>query len=205
MTEENKQPEEEQEHVETVHVDASPRDEGAPVTPEYKPEGEAEQLTPQSPLEEGVQAGLEAAARASEESPVAEAFDDAVKSIMHGAEKLAEGGETITEHHYSDTFRVPVIGEMTLPGGIYTFIFGVLAVLTVIEVLISFVDVVALRVVVLLVIAFSKALLVIAFYMHLNRDNWLFRFVLAVPFFVTLVSVMFLLGLPPQGYSIFAQ
>jgi caa(3)-type oxidase subunit IV len=201
MADENKKPEEE--HVETVHVDASPRDEGVAVTPEYNPQGEAAQLQPQTALEEGVQAGLQAAADA-EDNPVVEAFDDAVKGVMKAAETLAEGGETITEHHYSDTFTVPVFGQMTLPGGIYTFIFAVLAVLTVIEVLVSFVNVVSLRVVVLLVIAFAKALLVIAFYMHLNRDNWLFRFVLAVPFFVTLVSVMFLLGLPSTGYSIFA-
>ncbi|MDQ7023936.1 MAG: cytochrome C oxidase subunit IV family protein [Anaerolineae bacterium] len=109
------------------------------------------------------------------------------------------------EHHYTDTFTVPFYGEMTLAGGVYTFIFGVLAALTVIEVLVSFVDIAALRIVVLLTFAFAKALLVIAFYMHLNRDNWLFRFVLGVPFFVTLVSVMYLLGVPPSGYSIFAN
>lgn len=109
------------------------------------------------------------------------------------------------EHHYTDTFTVPFYGEMTLPGGIYTFIFLVLGVLTVIEVLFSDVSNVTLRVVVLLTFAFVKALLVIAFYMHLSRDNWLFRFVLGVPFFVTLVSVMYLLGVPPSGYSIFAN
>jgi caa(3)-type oxidase subunit IV len=94
---------------------------------------------------------------------------------------------------------------MTLPGGIYTFIFGVLAALTVIEVLLSFVNLVAVRAPLLLVIAFAKAILVIAFYMHLTRDNWLFRFVLGVPFIVTLISVMYLLGLPTNNYSVFGS
>ena len=72
MADENKKPEEE--HVETVHVDASPRDEGVAVTPEYNPQGEAEQLEPKTALEEGVQAGLQAAADA-EGSPVVEATE----------------------------------------------------------------------------------------------------------------------------------
>jgi caa(3)-type oxidase subunit IV len=109
------------------------------------------------------------------------------------------------EQHHSDTFTVPFYGAMTLPGGVYTFIFGLLAALTVIEVLISFIDNVLIKSPVLLLIAFGKALLVIAFYMHLNRDKWLYRFVLGVPFAVTLVSVMYLLGLPTSGYSVFGN
>ena len=197
MADENKKP---QEDIE----DVAKQDEGVAVTPEYQPEGEAEQLEADTPLEEGVK-GIMETAEDVEDSPVVEAFDDAVKGIMHAAEELVEGDETIIEHHYSDTFAVPFYGNMTMPGGIYTFVFLVLGVLTLIEVLISFVDIVSVRIFVLLAIAFAKALLVIAFYMHLNRDNWLFRFVLAVPFFVTLVSVLYLLGVPPTEYSIFAN
>jgi cytochrome c oxidase subunit IV len=197
MADENKKTQEDIEEV-------AKQDEGVAVTPEYKPEGEAEQLEPKTPLEEGVQ-GLMETGEAVQDSPVVEAFDDKVKGFMHAVEDLVEGDETIIEHHYSDTFAIPYYGNMTLPGGIYTFVFLVLGVLTLIEVLISFVDIVEVRIVVLLGIAFAKALLVIAFYMHLKRDNWLFRFVLAVPFFVTLVSVLYLLGVPPTGYSIFAN
>src|SRR5687768_10912444 len=108
MADENKKPQEE--HVEIVH-DASIHDEGVAITPEYNPQGEAEKLQPRTALEEGMQAGLQAAADA-DDNPVVEAFDDAVKSVMKAAETLAEGGGTITEHHYSDTFTVPVFGQM---------------------------------------------------------------------------------------------
>jgi caa(3)-type oxidase subunit IV len=107
------------------------------------------------------------------------------------------------EHHYSDTFTVPIFGEMTLNGGIYTFIFGVLAVLTILEVTIAELlggGPIWLKGILLLGAAVVKSLLVIAFYMHLKRDNWLFRFVLGVPFFVTLVSVLYLLGVNPTAY-----
>lgn len=222
MTDENKEPQEElnnsvDEDVEVtaedvdddgtadvleVEVEASPEDEGIPVTPDYDPEGEAEELDADTPVEEAVKAGLEATEEASD-SPAAQAFDDALTGVMEAAEEVVEGDDTMVEHHYSDTFTVPMYGEMTLPGGIYTFIFGVLAVATVLEVLIAELigsGSVAVKGFLLLGIAFVKALLVIAFYMHLNRDNWLYRFILGIPFAVTLVSVLYLLGLSPTGY-----
>ena len=110
------------------------------------------------------------------------------------------------EHHYSDTFTIPVIGEMTLPGGIYTFVFGVLAVLTALEVFTAEVfPNSGIKIAALLAAAIAKALLVMAFYMHLSRDNWLFRFVLGVPFFIVLASVLYLLGVPPEGYTLFGN
>lgn len=103
----------------------------------------------------------------------------------------------VGEHHHSDTFRVPILGEMTMPGGIYTFVFGLLAVLTVLEVLSAeLLPDGALTIAILLGAALAKALLVVTFYMHLASDNRIYRVVLLVPLLVVIASVLYLIGVP---------
>jgi cytochrome c oxidase subunit IV len=103
-----------------------------------------------------------------------------------------------TEHgDHGDTFTVPWINKtMTLPGGIYTFIFGVLAVLTAIEVALTYIEENALIVVILIVMSLAKALLVVTFYMHLRTDNPLYRVVVLLPLLIVLVSVIYLIFVP---------
>lgn len=86
--------------------------------------------------------------------------------------------------------------EFNLP--LYTSVFIALGVLTVIEVLISGLEG-DLVIAPLLVLAVSKASLVVFFYMHLKTDNRVFAAVLGVALTFALISVMFLLAVPSSG------
>jgi len=125
------------------------------------------------------------------------------------------------EHHaHSDT--VVILGrEITVQGGIYTVIFVGLGILTVLEVLIAellggaitatpggdsavvalqFLP--ALKAFLLLGIGIIKSALVILFYMHLKDDNRLLAVVLLLPLLIAALSVLFVLAIPPTGYSL---
>lgn len=116
-------------------------------------------------------------------------------------EQNTHGEGLAGEHHHSDSFVVPFIGmQMSLPGGIYTFVFIVLGILTALEVMAAeSMESGAMTIVILLGAAIIKALLVMGYYMHLNRDTILYRVVLAFPFVIALVSVLFLVALPQAG------
>jgi len=107
--------------------------------------------------------------------------------------------QTHSEQHgdHGDTFVVPWINKtMTMPGGIYTFIFGVLGVLTAVEVALTFVEENFLIVAILIILSLAKAVLVVTYYMHLRSDNPLYRLVLVLPLLIVLVSVLYLLFVP---------
>ncbi len=114
----------------------------------------------------------------------------------------AHSGAAPHEHTHSDTVQVPFIGQVTAPGGIYTVVFGALAVLTVLEVLIAELfkstegTAFAVRSLALFTISLFKAILVVWFYMHLRIDNPIFRWVLLVPVIIVTISVIYLLGVP---------
>jgi len=140
------------------------------------------------------------------------------------AEMIHEQVEHAHEHahddHHSDT--VVILGrEFTVAGGVYTVIFGVLAVLTILEVL--FAELIAsaikgtpggdsavvalqllpaLKALVLLGIAIIKSALVIWFYMHLREENRILAVVLLLPLLIAALSVMFVLAVPPTGYTL---
>ena len=116
--------------------------------------------------------------------------------------------------HHSNT--VSLLGrEITVEGGIYTVVFGALAVLTVIEVVSAevlkgaihdipsaAVTLQAIKAVLLLGIAIIKSSLVIWFYMHLREEKPLIAIVILLPLLVASLSIMFLLAIPPLGYSL---
>ncbi len=116
--------------------------------------------------------------------------------------------------HHSNT--VSLLGrEISVEGGIYTVVFGALAILTVIEVLIAeflkgaihdspdaAVGLTALKAILLLGIAVIKSSLVIWFYMHLKDEKRVIAAVLLLPLLIAALSVMFVLAIPPTGYSI---
>jgi cytochrome c oxidase subunit 4 len=111
--------------------------------------------------------------------------------------------EPHTDHHdnhvHSDT--VEIMGRtITVMGGIYTVIFGVLAALTVIEVLVALVQIPVITGALLLIMALVKATLVMLFYMHLKDDSRIFALALAVPGIITLLSILYLIAIPPTGY-----
>ena len=117
------------------------------------------------------------------------------------------------DHAHSDT--VVILGrEITVEGGIYTVIFGLLGVITIVEVLLADIlngiiesnadsgFLIALKASLLLGLAVIKSILVILFYMHLKDDNRIFAVVIILPLLIAALSVMFVLAIPPTGYSL---
>lgn len=116
--------------------------------------------------------------------------------------------------HHSNT--VQLLGrEITVEGGVYTVVFGGLAVLTVIEVLSAELlkgaihdapeaaaTLQAIKAILLLGIAIIKSSLVIWFYMHLQSEKRIIAIVILLPLLIASLSIMFLLAIPPGGYSI---
>lgn len=116
--------------------------------------------------------------------------------------------------HHSNT--VIIRGrEITVEGGIYTVVFVGLAILTLIEVLsaewlksaihdspASAEPLQTFKALLLLAIAIVKSTLVIWFYMHLKDEKRILTVVLLLPLLIAVLSIMFLLAIPPLGYSI---
>jgi cytochrome c oxidase subunit 4 len=116
--------------------------------------------------------------------------------MSHETHSTAAPETTHDDHAHSDTVTLPVLGTLTVAGGIYTVVFVALGVLTLIEVLIGGFPEGFVKIVALLAIAVLKALLVIIFYMHLRTDNRLFAVVLALPLVIVLLSILYLLAVP---------
>ena len=126
---------------------------------------------------------------------------------------MAEAMQHDSEHH-SNTVRL--LGrEITVEGGVYTVVFGGLAVLTIIEVLSaeflkgaihdapdSAATLQAIKAVLLLGIAIIKSSLVIWFYMHLKSEKPLIAIVILLPLLIASLSIMYLLAIPPSGYGL---
>ncbi len=126
---------------------------------------------------------------------------------------MAEAMHHEGEHH-SNT--VQLLGrEITVEGGVYTVVFGALALLTVIEVVSAeFLNgaihdapdaattLQAIKAILLLGIAIIKSSLVIWFYMHLKTESRLIAIVILLPLLIAGLSIMFLLAIPPGGYGI---
>ncbi len=127
---------------------------------------------------------------------------------------MVEASQEMTAGHHSNT--VALLGrDITVEGGIYTVVFGGLAVLTIIEVLSAELlksaihdapnaaaALTAIKAILLLAIAIVKSSLVIWFYMHLKDEKRILAVVLLLPLLIAALSVMFVLAVPPTGYSI---
>ncbi len=103
-------------------------------------------------------------------------------------------------HALNDSVHLPGGYTITLPGGIYTFVFLVLGGLTIFEIIIAELPEGLFTLPILLAASALKALLVVIFYMHLNTDNPFYRWVLGVPVGVALLSILYLLAVPPVAY-----
>lgn len=111
----------------------------------------------------------------------------------------APHGDGGHEGSLSDT--TVVFGRtITVEGGIYTVIFGFLALATVLELIIGSLPHTALVVPLLLALAVIKAALVVMFYMHLRTDIRLFAYILIVPTALALAAMLYLLSVPMTGY-----
>jgi caa(3)-type oxidase subunit IV len=103
-------------------------------------------------------------------------------------------------HEPHDEVYLPFLNRrFTVYGGIYTFIFGVLAVLTLIETALTFIPENAVIVTILVVLSLIKAYLVCMYYMHLKDDNPLYRFTLIIPLIIVILSVAYLIFVPRLG------
>ena len=103
----------------------------------------------------------------------------------------------VAGHHYHEDKTVILGREIPLP--VYTVVYGALAGLTVIEVLLSQLPRGFLTIPVLLGIAFLKAGLVVWFYMHLNTDSRIFAITLLIPVVMVIIATLFLM-IVPTGY-----
>jgi heme/copper-type cytochrome/quinol oxidase subunit 4 len=124
----------------------------------------------------------------------------------------------ITEHahdNHAPSDTVVILGyKLTVTGGIYTVGFVALGVITLLEVFTaevlksailassdgSFLTMI--KAILLLGMAIVKSALVILFYMHLKDDNRILAVVLLLPLLIALLSVMFVLAIPPTGYHV---
>ena len=113
------------------------------------------------------------------------------------AQSAPEAYDETGGKHY-DTDTTVVLGRV-LPFPVYTVVYGVLAILTLIEVGISQLPPGALIIPLLLGIAFFKAGLVVWFYMHLNTDSRIFAVTLIAPLIKVLIATLFLM-IVPTGY-----
>ncbi|MCY3836631.1 MAG: cytochrome C oxidase subunit IV family protein [Anaerolineaceae bacterium] len=103
--------------------------------------------------------------------------------------------------HHHDAIILPGDRRIRLPGGIYTFVFVVLALLTLIEIFLAGMPEGPARVLVLFGIAIGKAALVVIYYMHLKDDRRIFAWTLLVPLIFATLGGFFLL-LSPVPYSL---
>lgn len=198
-------------------------------TPEYTP-GEAKRIPQSdNPVEEAVNEAYAASEEAAQ-TPVVKAFDEAVHAVQDAVDSLepekdlgvtdfrrpmVEGAgapahshsHTAEAVHHADAHAdflsdtTTVLGRtVTVPGGIYTVVFGFLAVATVVEVLIGGLPSGILLIPILLAIAVVKAALVVAYYMHLRVDPRIFSYILLVPLALAVLATLYLMAVPPTGY-----
>lgn len=98
---------------------------------------------------------------------------------------------------HSDT---SVLFGRTFPFPIYTVIFGILAIITLVEVVISELPEGWLGTLLLLVLSLIKAVLVVAFYMHLREESPLYSLILIVPVVLVAIATLFLVSVPLGDY-----
>ena len=89
-----------------------------------------------------------------------------------------------------------------MPFAAYTVIYIILAVTSLIEVLCA--EIIPfdswVRIPVLGGLSTAKAILVMAYYMHLKDDSKIFAAAIILPILVGLVATLFLISVPPTGY-----
>ena len=111
-----------------------------------------------------------------------------------------------TETHVEDTHddhneQFSFVGR-TFPVPVYTGVFVLLGITTLVEVAISqLFERSGILIFIMLALATFKAGLVVWFYMHLNKDSRIFLACLLIPVVLVVVAVLFLSIIPVGGYS----
>ncbi len=107
----------------------------------------------------------------------------------------------VVDSHDDHDEQFSFVGR-TFPVPVYTGVFGLLGVTTLVEVIISQVfERSAILIAIMLILATFKAGLVVWFYMHLNRDSRIFLATLLIPVVLVVLAVLFLSIVPVGGYS----
>jgi cytochrome c oxidase subunit 4 len=120
------------------------------------------------------------------------------------AQSIAHFAPATTAHDAHEDTLLPtskLFGRIELPVPLYTAVFGLLAILTIIEVIIAELPSGWLGTALLIILSTFKACLVVWFYMHLRSDNKLYALALIIPFFLGLVATFFLIAVPMTGYG----
>jgi cytochrome c oxidase subunit 4 len=125
-----------------------------------------------------------------------EAIEDAVNRL--DAETRPVTPEQVLAAHHGD--KTVVFGR-TFDMPIYTFVFFVLAAVTVVEVIIAELPEGFLGTALLVGLSAAKAVLVVLFYMHLREDSRIFALALIIPLIIAAIAALFLLAVPTTGYS----
>jgi len=164
------------------------------VPPREMPEGARE-------LREG-----ESAEEVSTRREIESQLDKPIEAIEDAA---AEFDRQTTPHTPADVLphvignTTDVFGRFTVPLPIYDVVFISLAIFTAVEVLLAelFPTMTWLPILLLLTIAFVKAIHVVLYYMHLIWDSRLFWATLLIPFFIALLGLVYLLAIPVTEYQ----
>jgi cytochrome c oxidase subunit 4 len=123
-----------------------------------------------------------------------EAIEDAVNELdSQDQAALAH----VLPHIMPDT---TVVFGRTFPFPVYTVVYIVLALITLIEVLITGFPHGWLLTITLLGLSIAKMVLVVLFYMHLKEDSKLFAAAIILPLFIIIVATLFLIAAPSTGY-----
>ncbi|MBA3868718.1 MAG: cytochrome C oxidase subunit IV family protein [Chloroflexota bacterium] len=110
-------------------------------------------------------------------------------------------GAQVVDPHDDHDEQFSFVGR-TFPVPVYTGVFAVLGVTTLIEVAISQIfERSTILIIIMLALATFKAGLVVWFYMHLNKDNRIFLACLMIPVVLVVIAVLFLSIVPTGGYS----
>ncbi|MBC6936353.1 MAG: hypothetical protein DWB42_11000 [Chloroflexi bacterium] len=116
-----------------------------------------------------------------------------ITSTEHTAEKVGHVGK----HYVGDT--TTILGR-TIPLPVYTVVYIILGVVTVLEVALAEVfPRGGLTIPLMLLLSLSKAALVVWFYMHLNTDSRIFAVTLLIPVVMVSIATLFLM-IVPVGY-----
>ncbi len=119
-----------------------------------------------------------------------------MSDIAHNPDTEAQVVDPHDDHDEQFSF----VGR-TYPVPVYTGVFILLGVLTLIEVTLSQLPRGFFTIPLMLILAVIKAGLVVWFYMHLNKDNRIFLACLLIPVVLVIVAVLFLSIVPVGGYS----
>ncbi|GEM_PF-840927 len=125
---------------------------------------------------------------------------EAIESAIESIDDLPN--QAVVQAHIASHEDSPVtVFGRTFNTNIYTFVFGCLGAITLFEIIIAeLLPVGLIRTMLLVIPSLAKALLVMAFYMHLREDNRIFAVAIALPFFFVTIATLFLLAVPTSQY-----